>query len=173
MARLVWIVGPPHGRLVGHHIESGDDVGQREADIQIQLTAVDLRPRAIDHLPILLILIEAQVYRGADERTGLRHSDRDHFADRIGDRVGRAVAVRARMVEERDDVAGCRIADAEHERILRREYHFVQQIGVEAVAQADTRRIGSAGEGHRAAVRPGPVRAGNEGLGAVDAGDGL
>ena len=48
--------------------------------------------------------------------------------------------------EERADVAERGEADAQHRRVLRGEHDLVEQVRIEAVLQADLRRIGRAGE---------------------------
>ena len=166
-------VGPPYRGFITHHERFKKDIRQSEAAVHEEHPPVDLRPDAIGDHPARFILVESVKDRATKERRGLRHAVADNLVDAPRDRVGGTFIVSRFVAKERDQVTRRGIADAKNQRILGRENHLIEQIGVEAVLQANPGRIRCSGKWRRRAIRPGPVAARNRRLRAVRAIRGL
>ena len=116
----ILVAAPPDRRLAARLEQPGGAARHAEAHVDRRLPRRDPRERALPDRAPVGAFVEAEMDEGPDEVPRLRVADRDHVADRAGDRIRRALRVRGGAAEERRDVARRRQADAEHQRIAGR-----------------------------------------------------
>ncbi len=129
----------------------------REAHIDVVAYRTDMRLHPLENLPALFVLVEAEVEIGAQQAPTLRDAVEERVPDLPGQRVGRAIVVLGRVMEERSHVADRRQPQPHHDRVLGGVHQLVDVVGVEAVLEADLLRVGYARERRGVAVGEGPV----------------
>ena len=147
------------GELLLGVLRAREARGLREADVQRDPVAGDVRVEPVEHPLAVLILVEAEFHERAQEAPALGDSETDGAVDRPGQRIGRPWV----SAQEGDQVSrGCE-PDPHHLRVLSRVDQLVDVIRVESSLQADARRARSSRELiRRTAVGERPLAARNE-----------
>src|SRR5262245_52331339 len=116
--------------------------GLREAVIEAAAsTAGDVRQDAVEHLPALLIGVEAVVEKRAQESPALRDAEAVGVLDEAA-LVGQSRHVVARTVlEKRHEVADRGGSEPNDRGLLRRVHQFVNFAGLEAAFERDVRLL--------------------------------
>src|SRR5262245_33813123 len=155
-------VAPPLRSFCSRFIKFPRAVWHREPCIQRHTLTGNDRPRAIVDFAVAFVLREAKVNHGAKVVARLRTATADDPAHLTSHRVRRAFDILYLIFEERSNMPeGCE-TDAEHIRVLRREYDLIQQLWIEAALYADLGWIRRARKWIRgAAFRPRPIGGGN------------
>src|ERR1700730_1374579 len=103
-----------------------------------RLAAGDVHQQAVEHQPLRLVLVEAEIEELAQKTAALRR------AEGVGlpDVAGAGVACRAAVPQEGHDIARRQQAQPDHRRAGCRVDHLIDPAGFEAGGEIDVVRVG-------------------------------